>query len=199
MRRIRLAALAATAMLLTTASAASAATSYDFSYSYGAGQVITGSFKGQDLGGGLVGDITNVKAFVNGTAFNGPLAAWRHTSPSCNNCYTSTGAVASANFDDNNFFFTDGNPSTNSPPQSNWFYIVPWPDPAGMGTQYFQAPSTYFNYDNNTVNPSGWSLTAAAVPEPSVWAMMISGLALMGVALRRRKTSMAPAGAAPAA
>lgn len=189
MVRYGLIASAAAAMLVSAPGLASAAT-YDFSYSYDPGQVITGSFNGTDEGGGLVGDIKNISAQVNGVSFNGPLAAWTHTSISCSSCYSQTGAVASADFFANNFFLTDGDATGSDPskPQTNWFYIIPWPDSSGIGTQYFQAPGTYFNYDNNPVNPAGWSLVqvAGSVPEPAGWAMMLIGVGLAGAMLRRR-------------
>jgi len=46
------------------------------------------------------------------------------------------------------------------------------------------------NGDGQTV-PSSPSLSVAAVPEPSAWALMIGGLAMTGAALRRRKATPA--------
>ena len=44
--------------------------------------------------------------------------------------------------------------------------------------------------DPNTVNYA-FRIDGAAVPEPASWALMIGGLAMTGVAMRRRKTLVA--------
>jgi len=65
------------------------------------------------------------------------------------------------------------------------------------GTSYFAVIS---GFDNDDVG--AWSLTVAgpgtafipgngpAVPEPATWAMMIGGLGIAGMAMRRRKTAV---------
>lgn len=48
----------------------------------------------------------------------------------------------------------------------------------------------YYWDSNNGDNIGSVAVDVAAVPEPATWAMMVGGLAVAGVAMRRRKTAI---------
>lgn len=54
---------------------------------------------------------------------------------------------------------------------------------------FFNISEAFFSYDNRAGGAGFGSLvyTVSAVPEPQTWAMLLSGLALVGVVVRRRR------------
>jgi hypothetical protein len=166
---------------LGLASLAANATTYDFSYAFDDGTLLTGSLSGT-ASGALIQNISNVHVTLNGNAFSGaPLFAfgWNAATPAFD---LATPAVLSTNEALNNFIFADNNDPTFSG-VTDYFYFVN--DPASLGHEAF---ATNLNTGDvaldNPTNPS-WSLVAAAVPEPGTLALLLPGLALVGMAARR--------------
>lgn len=182
----------ATALTLGLASSA-AAKSYDFSYIFNTGQHVTGSFTGTAAAGGLVTNLTNVTASIDGTPLAGPLVAHGYTGysgPTGSNCGMAScfNGVAVAAFDpaQNNFFFADYTAAAGFP-GTNYFYIIPWNNGGSnqVATQAHFADGSQINAYNGQYVAGNWSLSAD-VPEPASWLLMIAGFALTGVAARRR-------------
>jgi hypothetical protein len=185
------------ASIALVAGAAHAAT-FDFSYTYGIGDTVTGSFSGTGPVTAVT-NITNISVKVDGTPLLGPLSAWSYTSAGsdCPTCFVAGGAVASSIADNNNFLFTNG--------ATNYFYLIPWPN-GDSNPEAVQALLTYnipghtdlyngqyyLQLYNGTFVPGNWSLTE--VPEPAAWALMLVGFAGLGAAMRAaRRRSLAAA------
>ena len=78
-----------------------------------------------------------------------------------------------------NLVFTHG---TSRSTASNYFYF-------GLGA--FQSVGVYAASGNNRGTLTVSRLASGAVPEPSAWALMISGFGAVGAGMRRRRTSVA--------
>ena len=179
--------LALFALLCCGQSRASAV--YDFSYQFDTGAVISGSFDGTPSSGGLITNLTNINASLDGTPLKGPLQAFSYTASGsdCPTCLAAGGAVASFTPLLNNFLFADATlPSLSG--YTNYFYIIPWPNGASnpVATQYVNnnniPPVIIDNYNGQFI-PTNWSLTA--VPEPSMALLIVP--AFMGIVGIRRK------------
>jgi hypothetical protein len=179
------------AAVLAMTSSLAHATLFDFSYTFNTGDVISGSFQGNQTGQDVTG-LINITASFDGTALTGPLSAYSYTDVGgqCSTCYGLGGATASFDPLSNNFVFAN----TNNVPiggYTNYFYIIPWPNGAGnpVATQFYSAgnyvPSNQYNGD---YIPGNWVLKA--VPEPSTWAMMILGFCGLAFMAYRRKSKV---------
>jgi hypothetical protein len=155
------------------------ATTYDFSYAWGNGDHISGSFTGT---GPLsdVTDISDISASFNGTPL-GTLYNYYYTAPGtdCPSCFAAGNAMASSNALNNNFLFG------NSPVLGSvtaYFYIIPWPNGTGNpeAVQFYNG--SYYaggtDYNGNLI-PANWHLSE--VPLPSTWLMLLSGFAALGL------------------
>lgn len=185
-------AIGVTTLLVAPERSAQAAT-FDYSYTFDTGQVISGSFTG-DQSGQNITDIANITASLNGTPFTGPLYAMSYTGApnACNSvsCFSGTGAIVSFNAQNNNFLFLNTDSPTDfvNSNYANVFYIIPYG--GSERTSYYQPPTnTFIDYDNEHYIPNNWVLTAA-VPEPSTWAMMILGLFGVGFIAYLRKVAL---------
>jgi hypothetical protein len=161
------------------------ATTYDFSYTYNDSSVVNGTLSG-DLSGSFVNNISDVHVFLNGVEFAGGNlfhAAWNTATQSWDNTIA---AIVSTNASLNNFIFADADvPSDFN--VSNYFYMIN--DPAsGIGHETFA--TNFNNGDAALDNPTNtsWSLVQDPVqlPEPATYAMLLSGLFLLGASKRRK-------------
>jgi hypothetical protein len=204
------------AVVLTASISVANATVYNFTYTFVdngtdgdghpaghsdlSGSIISGSF----VGTGPISDIENISNITvsfNGTPFvgSGNLYAFSYTDPieKCPTCFSSTGAVVSNDPSKNNFLFSDS-PDFVNVPSSNYFYIIPWPNPGQtVATQYYNANlgpissnTSYVDFYNGQYVPGNWTLAVASVPELSSWAMMIVGFAGLGFMAHRRRNAM---------
>jgi hypothetical protein len=62
--------------------------------------------------------------------------------------------------------------------------------PALSGNLFYVAAAFSNSNSNDSFKINGITYTTPAVPEPATWAMMIGGLAVVGSAMRRRKTAV---------
>jgi PEP-CTERM motif len=170
--------------VLSLASLAANAGNFNFSYTFGDNQTVTGSLSGT-LVGSFINSISNIQVALNGVQFStdssGSLysAAWN---PATLN-WDSTPAVVSTNAALNNFIFADSNVPTDFG-ASNYFMFTN--DPTN-GSLAFANNTNNGGIALDSPTNSSWSLTAAApVPEPESYAMLIAGLGLISVVARRR-------------
>lgn len=178
-------------------SAVASAGVFDFSYTFGDGQQVTGSLDGTTTDGGqTVSDISNLQVYLNGIAFTGgvgplQLNAWNTSLESYDD---TTPVVLSANESLNNFIISDVD-AANSTAADYYFTLVN--DPAGVGNSavalnYLQSDSFSGPGTNQLAIDDGtgtWSLTAAPVPLPATLPLFISGLGglgALGIGRRRR-------------
>ncbi|RYE60755.1 MAG: PEP-CTERM sorting domain-containing protein [Hyphomicrobiales bacterium] len=167
------------ALLAILACSASAhATLYHFSYtgthSYQSeSKTVTGSFEGT-ANGNVIGNLSNISAFLDGVAFQNNGALFSASIQSYN--WASNGAQASFDGKQNNFIFIDGD-FLNGGNYSNYFYSV------YDGTNNF-AHNTTANRQISGL--SAWSVTAADVPEPASAALFGISIAALAAARRRK-------------
>jgi PEP-CTERM motif len=180
------------------ASGSAMADNFEFSYSFNTGEQVTGSFVGT-LADDLVSDISQLAVSIDGVAFAGPLQAFRYTQPggNCGTCFEASGAVVSFDPMENNFFFSNGNAAT-SFEVTNYFYVIPWPNPPRNNVPQNVATQglingTTINVFNGQYEPQNWMLTAAPVPEPASVSMLLVGLAAVVSLGQRRRAQRAEA------
>jgi hypothetical protein len=194
MKFLAKAALLAAVLASSSASAnlPAPSTQFDFSYTFSSGDVITGSLLGNlDTTGNYVVNISNVQANFDGAQFLNDSSisaldavAWNTTTGTWDNTIP---AIVSFNAALNNFAFADTDVSVNTN-FSNGFSFVN--DTTNVGGQLVFATDINTTPNLNALDGTSsatsgtWSLTA--VPLPTSLPMMVSGLALLGAAVRRR-------------
>lgn len=178
--------LLAGAALLASASVANAGL-YDYQYIFSDGSVINGSFQGS-ANGNLITGLSDFSAYVNGEAFaqNGTLL------------------IRDVNGNNNGVVSFDGTQTSlllvNSLRPANMSHILligAFEGSAVTNVINYSTP-TQFNAEGPGFTPyasARWRVTA--VPEPATGAMLLSGLALVGAAARRRKAARRATPAGP--
>jgi hypothetical protein len=206
--------MAGAAALVAASCGIADATVFDFSYTFvengqaggnplTTGSTITGSFTGT-LSGQTITDITGISASLtlpgslNGTPLASPLYAFSYTAAGtdCPTCWTPGGASITLNNPSaDNFLFANTTTPTALSGYTNYFYVIPWPNPpATVADQFYSTGvaglggpnNTFIDYYNGQFVPASFSVSA--VPEPSTWAMMILGFFGVGFLAYRNKS-----------
>jgi hypothetical protein len=191
--------LTVAAALAIGLAAPAVAANYEFQYLFNTGQLITGSFSG-DQSGNLVTNISNLDFSIDGTPVTGSLYIYGFTGyngpagpndPSFQN-FVLNGAQLSFDPLLNNFLFR------NAPVESatdEQFYIFPWSNFDNQVAAQLWQNGTANQLYNGSYIPQNWSLSQVnvpgAVPEPATWLMLLSGFGLVGAMARRRQVTVA--------
>lgn len=201
----KLARVAVVAALLGASAAASAASvTFDFSYTFGDGQDVTGDFTGTTTNGGKsVTNIGNIQVSLDGVAFapvvvggatlGGPLQAntWNPATASFSDTIPVT---IYANGALNNFIFSDVDAATNTSPDYEFGYLNDATNGifAAVTANYLQNQED----EDSPGNAAAWTLTevqasgsaggATDGPIP-IWALGALGAGFIRIASRRLK------------
>lgn len=172
---------------------------FDFSYTFGSGDVVSGSLSGTQ-NGNFVDNVSNVSVFFNGNPFIGNPNLYQpyYALEGC--CFLPGAPVISFDANLNNFSFSDAPPNT---PAANYFnmngtdkdfwwtgdrsplrYAMAWTGTVSVGDVTANSPT--YPGANGEFNAAKWSLNA--VPEPATLALM--SLGMLGVVVSRRRKNL---------
>lgn len=173
-----------------------AAQLFNFSYTFGSGNVASGSFWG-DSNGSYVENIYGATVLANGmpNSGSGNLYVSNFVNADPINGHSTNGRIY---FDGNlnNFAITESNWGNREWNGNSWFYYttinltgvkgVSVGDSTNVPKGWIDCAVCYGS--SGAADASRWILTAVnPVPEPESYAMMLAGLGLLGVAAGRRK------------
>lgn len=159
-------------------------TQYDTGYVFPASNVpvpvvLTGTFNGT-RNGNVITNLTNVSLFLNGVAFkgNGNLFVAQLNTDTFD---VEKGGQLSFDGKASNAYFSDTDLTGGTFNYSNYAYSI-----TGFGENAYSSTTSLFGV-NKGIRTSIQDVTvAAAVPEPTTWAMMALGFGLVGAGLRSR-------------
>lgn len=177
--------LSAAALALVVSPLSAAAASFDFSYTFGSGNVITGSLTGDvDPDGLTLSSVDNVSVSLNGLPFVGNPHLFAQFS--CDGCPVTSAIPPVVSFDAalNNFFFVDTD-YPNVPTYKNYFFLVHGIDSFSdvLAFGYVSPDGSVFTSVDGRLSDLGtWTLTPVTnpIPEPEAYAMLLAGLLLLG-------------------
>ncbi len=161
------------ALILVGASAQ--ASSFTYSYTFGDGSVVKGSFDG-DASGDVIANMRNVTLNFRGVQFVGTLF----------DTVQEYGGISSASFSglQNSFDFAD---TPDSPVNAGFASLGLDGRQSDMAFAYVYGQSALDdNYSWTTYSADRWHVSA--VPEADAWAMMVVGLGLVGAMARKRQS-----------
>lgn len=145
---------------------------------------ITGSFIGE-LEDGRISGLSDIHLFRDGQAFRGNGALYTLQFDAKTRGWRE-GGYLSLDGSANNIMFIDTDYGAGDSAFFNYFYSV-----TGLGNAAFQ-PSYYrYRVPETTRLAVRRAAVAAAVPEPSVWALLVLGFGALGAAMRRRPAKLA--------
>lgn len=176
------------ALVVATFSCNAQAEIFNYSYTFGNGSVVSGSFDGT-ASGNLVTGLSNITAAIDNVAYNDSGSLFGSSLDFNTYSWVSGGAVASFDGTQNNFLFIDVD-YPNNYSWSNYFYSNSFFGLTANNANTYQYGSEYGSYYGATPYLSRWTLTPAApVPEPETYVMLLAGLGLLRFTARRRKQS----------
>jgi hypothetical protein len=169
------------------------ATVFNFSYTFGSGDVASGQLTGTQ-NGIFVENVSNVSVFLNGNALAGS-DLYQPYAFIAGCCFAPITPTISFNGSLNNFIFANGPP--NDPTDTNyltfdaadgaWQHVALWLSPNYVNDTSFNGVA-YTQPGGHVENPfdaSRWSLAVAnAAPEPQSFALVGLGLLIL---MRRKK------------
>lgn len=128
-------------------------------------------------------------AGFNITSPNSELAYMFHVNLGNSSYYTPTGELSGCNSSSGSYCLSNVGPFSNLQPDKYWYGMeyAPTPD---TGAWYFGMMGGFQYPDGKSYPAYAWAVSTgdvAAVPEPQTYALMLAGLALVGVATKRRK------------
>jgi hypothetical protein len=175
LRLLAMAVVASTAIFTT--GSAQASMTFNFSYQFSGGPTVSGSLDG-DQNGNYVENISNISVFFNGTQMSGPM----HTAMFNGSDWVNSPVVVSFDASNNNLIFINSD-FLNGQPYSEYFAF------RSGSVWAYSVPNSNL-YAQEHVADARWSLTPAAVPEPSTYlagALLALPFGLQGIRLLRNR------------
>jgi len=158
---------------------------FKYSYVFGDGTTVEGSFSATVNGDFLTG-FSNISAAIDGDEFFGNGSLVNYGFEAGTGYWVAGQAVATISGTYANFVFAADPGLSNN---TNFFRIeFDQSGVTGSATAIKIGGGVYLDVSDQYYAPSRWTLTAVtAVPEPDSLALLMAGLGLMGVVVRRRK------------